>query len=83
MDKHLHLYASVDEADIGMIGAAKQQNKTVKFTVEAYPGELFDGTIHVALFAVRYSTVSRAVISSGVLCPAKNDPPSTPTTRSI
>ena len=42
MDKKMHIYASVDEADIGLIRRAQKQNQTVRFTVDAYPDELFD-----------------------------------------
>ena len=46
MEKHMYIYASVDEADIGQIRAAQESGKPVQFTVDAYPGELFKGTIH-------------------------------------
>jgi len=42
MDKRMHIYASVDEADIGMIRKAKDDGQVVRFTVDAYPEELFD-----------------------------------------
>jgi HlyD family secretion protein len=42
MEKRMHIYASVDEADIGMIQKAKADNEIVRFTVDAYPDELFD-----------------------------------------
>jgi HlyD family secretion protein len=45
MDQHMYIYASVDEADIGFIRRAKDQNRPVKFTVDAYPGDLFDGKV--------------------------------------
>jgi len=46
MDKRMHIYASVDEADIGMIRKAQNDGQVVRFTVDAYPDELFDqGTI--------------------------------------
>jgi len=46
MDKRMHIYASVDEADIGMIRRAQSDSQVVRFTVDAYPEELFDqGTI--------------------------------------
>src|ERR1019366_5885539 len=45
MDKHMFVYASVDEADIGMIRNAKDAKKPVTFTVDAYPGHLFEGEI--------------------------------------
>ncbi len=42
MDKRMHIYASVDEADIGMIRKAQSDDQVVRFTVDAYPEELFD-----------------------------------------
>ena len=42
MDKRMHIYASVDEADIGMIRKAQSDSQVVRFTVDAYPEELFD-----------------------------------------
>src|SRR5262249_21628734 len=46
MDKHIHVYASVDEADIGLIRRAKENYRVVKFTVDAYPGDIFEGKIY-------------------------------------
>jgi len=42
MDRKVHIYASVDEADIGWIRKAQEAEETVRFTVDAYPDELFD-----------------------------------------
>jgi len=38
---HMQVLASVDESDIGRV----QQGQTVTFTVDAYPGETFEGTV--------------------------------------
>jgi HlyD family secretion protein len=55
MDRHMYVFASVDEADIGLIRIAMERNRSspeterkrlAKFTVDAYPGELFEGDIH-------------------------------------
>lgn len=46
MDRHVFVFASVDEADIGNIRAGKDKKQKVTFYVDAYPGELFGGTIH-------------------------------------
>ncbi|MBN1589774.1 MAG: efflux RND transporter periplasmic adaptor subunit [Pirellulales bacterium] len=46
MEKEMFVYASVDEADIGLIRDAQKQNAEVEFTVDAYPEELFKGRIH-------------------------------------
>ena len=46
MDKHMYVYASVDEADIGQIRAAEEHGRVVKFTVDSFPGELFKGRVY-------------------------------------
>lgn len=46
MEKRMHVFASVDEADIGVIRAAQEQKNPVLFTVDAYPDDLFEGKIH-------------------------------------
>jgi len=43
MEKHMYVYASVDEADIGHIRQAEQRDNPVFFTVDAYPDDLFQG----------------------------------------
>lgn len=45
MDQRMHVYAAVDEADIGMVHAAQKSKKKAKFTVDAYPSDVFDGEI--------------------------------------
>jgi len=44
----LHAYHGVmqHEADIGQIRAAQELGKAVKFSVDAYPGDVFEGKIH-------------------------------------
>jgi HlyD family secretion protein len=69
MDKHIHVYASVDEADIGMIRAAAARKQSVSFTVDAYPGELFTGTI----YDIRLnSTTTQNVVTYPVIIDAPN-----------
>ncbi len=46
MDKEMYVYASVDEADIGLIRKAQEDEQPVFFTVDAYPKDLFEGRIH-------------------------------------
>jgi len=46
MDKEMYVYASVDEADIGLIRRAQEEDEPVFFTVDAYPDDLFEGRIH-------------------------------------
>ena len=45
MRKEMHVHASVDEADIGLISAAQKKGLPVTFTVDAYPDDLFQGQI--------------------------------------
>jgi HlyD family secretion protein len=46
MEKRMYVYAQVDEADIGLIRAAKERKEPVGFTVDAYPDDLFNGEIY-------------------------------------
>ncbi len=46
MEKRMYVYAQVDEADIGLIRAAKDRKEPVSFTVDAYPDDLFNGEIY-------------------------------------
>jgi len=45
MRKEMHVHASVDEADIGLIKQAQKNKYPVTFTVDAYPDKLFSGSI--------------------------------------
>ncbi|MEC8558196.1 MAG: efflux RND transporter periplasmic adaptor subunit [Planctomycetota bacterium] len=45
MGHRMFIYASVDEADIGLIRQAKETQNPVTFTVDAYPGEIFENGI--------------------------------------
>jgi HlyD family secretion protein len=65
----MHVHASVDEADIGQIMAAKLQGAPVHFTVDAYPDELFQGQIE----EVRYSsTTTQNVVTYPVIVAVAN-----------
>jgi HlyD family secretion protein len=46
MRKEMRVFASVDEADIGLIRDAQRTGQPVRFTVDAYPDDLFSGTIY-------------------------------------
>jgi HlyD family secretion protein len=69
MDKHMYVYASVDEADIGQIRAAQKRGEAVKFTVDAYPGDLFEGKIHQIR---KNSTTTQNVVTYPVVIEAPN-----------
>ena len=58
MDEEMHIMASVDEADIGTIIEASKKGSPVRFTVDAYPGIVFEGRI----IQIRSSSLSRESI---------------------
>lgn len=69
MRTEMHIEASVDEADIGLIKVAKQKGYTVTFTVDAYPEKVFDGTIlEIRLSAI----VTQNVVTYPVIVSAAN-----------
>ena len=45
LEKKVYVYASVDEADIGLIREAQTRKQPVTFTVDAYPQDVFMGRI--------------------------------------
>jgi HlyD family secretion protein len=69
MRKKMHVHASVDEADIGLINAAKLGGRPVTFTVDAYPDDLFDGTIEEIRLS---STTTQNVVTYPVVVGAPN-----------
>jgi HlyD family secretion protein len=69
MDKKMHVFASVDEADIGLIRRAKDEGRPVEFTVDAYPEDLFTGQIEQIRFS---STVTQNVVTYPVVVAAPN-----------
>ncbi len=69
MDKHMYVYASVDEADIGLIRKAQETKQLVNFTVDAYPGELFGGQIYQIR---KNSTTTQNVVTYPVIIEAPN-----------
>ncbi len=70
MRKEMHIFASVDEADIGMIRTAKEAGERVEFTVDAYPGELFEGVIHQIRLS---STTTQNVVTYPVVVSTSNE----------
>ena len=69
MRKEMHVFASVDEADIGLIREAQESGERVTFTVDAYPGELFEGKI----WQIRLSsTTTQNVVTYPVVVSAPN-----------
>jgi HlyD family secretion protein len=69
MKTKMHILASVDEADIGQIRAAQTRGLPVRFTVDAYPDDLFEG----AIFQIRMSsTTTQNVVTYPVIVAAPN-----------
>jgi len=69
MEKHMYVYASVDEADIGQIRSSQAQERRVTFTVDAYPEDVFAGKI----FQIRKSsTTVQNVVTYPVVIEAPN-----------
>ncbi len=69
MRKEMRVFASVDEADIGQIRQAQQTGQPVRFTVDAYPDDLFEGRI----FQIRKnSTTTQNVVTYPVVVSAPN-----------
>jgi HlyD family secretion protein len=69
MREEIYVYASVDEADIGLIREAKAKDAKVEFTVDAYPEDLFDGSIKEVRFS---STMTQNVVTYPVIVSAAN-----------
>ncbi|MFO0902825.1 MAG: efflux RND transporter periplasmic adaptor subunit [Pirellulales bacterium] len=69
MREKMHLHASVDEADIGLIRAAQLEKRPVEFTVDAYPDDLFEGQIEEIRLS---STTTQNVVTYPVIVAAPN-----------
>ena len=69
MREKMHIFADVDEVDIGKIIGAWREKRPVKFTVDAYPEDLFEGVIS----EVRYSsTETQNVVTYPVVVETTN-----------
>jgi len=69
MREKMHIYASVDEADIGLIRQAQEAGMPVHFTVDAYRDDLFEGAIEEIRFS---STELQNVVTYPVIVAAAN-----------
>lgn len=70
MREEMHIFASIDEADIGLILEAKESNQPVEFSVDAYPGLVFDkGTIQQVRLS---STTTQNVVTYPVVVSTPN-----------
>ena len=69
MREEMHIFASVDEADIGQLRRAQAEDRPVRFGVYAYPEEKFTGTID----QVRFSPVAeQSVVTYPVVVSTPN-----------
>jgi HlyD family secretion protein len=69
MEKEIHVFASVDEADIGLIRKAQDEGQPVRFTVDAYPDDLFEGKIAQVRMS---STLTENVVTYPVVVSTSN-----------
>ena len=69
MRQEMHIHASVDEADIGLIKSAQHRKYEATFTVDAYPEKLFRGTIREVRMS---STTVQNVVTYPVIVAAPN-----------
>jgi HlyD family secretion protein len=69
MDKKMHVFASVDEADIGLIIKAQERGLPVEFRVDAYRDEVFYGEIEQIR---KNSTTTENVVTYPVVVAAAN-----------
>ena len=69
MRKKMHIHALVDEADIGLIRQAQQEQKKVIFTVDAYLDDLFEGVVEEVRLS---STTTQNVVTYPVIVAAPN-----------
>lgn len=67
--KKMHIYATVDENDIGLIRQAQQQGQMVDFRVSAYPDDSFTGEIDEIRLS---STEVQNVVTYPVIVAASN-----------
>ena len=67
--EHVHVFASVDEADIGFIQKAQDEERAVSFTVDAHPEDLFTGKIAQIRLS---STTLQNVVTYPVVVEAPN-----------
>jgi HlyD family secretion protein len=69
MREKMHVFADVDESEIGLIRQAQIDGQPVNFTVSAYPNDLFEGRIE----EVRFSSVeNQNVVTYPVVVGAPN-----------
>jgi len=71
INREIYVIATVDEADIGLIRQAKETKQPAHFTVDAYPDDLFTGTIKEVRMN---STTTQNVVTYPVVVSVKPNP---------
>lgn len=69
MREKMHVFANIDESEIGLIREAAESKQPVRFRVDAYPKDLFEGTIEEVRFS---STETQNVVTYPVVVGAPN-----------
>ena len=69
MREKMHIFADVDESEIGMIRKAAEADQPVTFTVTAYPDDLFEGKIEEVRFS---SATTQNVVTYPVVVGSPN-----------
>ena len=69
MREKMHVFADVDESEIGLIRKAAEGEQPVSFTVDAYPDDLFQGLIEEVRFS---STTTQNVVTYPVVVGCAN-----------
>lgn len=69
MQRTMHVFASIDEADIGLIQKAQSKGQPVEFTVDAHPDDSFIGRIEQIRFS---STELQNVVTYPVVVSSPN-----------
>ena len=67
--KEIHIYAQVDETDIGRVREAARTKQPVRFQVDAYPESIFTGKIHQVRLS---SSETQNVVTYPVIVSAGN-----------
>ncbi len=71
MEQEMHIYAAVDEADIGLIRQARETQQPVRFSIDAYPDRIFEGG---KIMQIRLSSTEKQnVITYPVIVSSPND----------
>ncbi len=71
LEREVHIHASIDEAEIGLIRDAQERGQRVDFTVDAYQDKLFSG--HIAQVRLSSTSTQNVVTYPVIVSTANND----------